>query len=106
MISTKVSSTDINVIAWNHLVTNLLATGADDGELSIFDLRRFKNGDPLAKFSTSKSPITAVEWHPTDESMLVASDENACFIYDLSIEEDAEEAAKLDEVRNWEMMLS
>jgi ribosome assembly protein RRB1 len=61
---------------------------------SVWDLRNFKKGEPLAKFTTSSKPITSCEWHGTDESMIVVSDEDAVFVYDLSIEEDAEEAAK------------
>jgi len=94
MLCTRAHSTDVNVISWNGIVTNLLASGADDGAFSVWDLRKFKEGVPLAKFTTSTKPITSVEWHPTDESMVVVTDEDACFIYDLSIEEDAEEAAK------------
>ena len=32
-----------------------------------------------------------MEWHPTDESMIVVSDEDGTFVYDLSIEEDIDE---------------
>ena len=94
MLCSKAHDTDVNVISWNKIVTNLLASGADDGVFSVWDLRNFKKGEPLAKFTTSSKPITSCEWHGTDESMIVVSDEDAVFVYDLSIEEDAEEAAK------------
>jgi len=86
--------TDVNVLSWNKLVSNLLATGADDGTLCVWDLRNF-SGDktsegpkPLARFTCHQTPVTSVEWHPTDESMLVISDEVGVYIYDLSVEED------------------
>jgi ribosome assembly protein RRB1 len=86
--------TDVNVLSWNRLVSNLLATGADDGTLCVWDLRHF-GGDktsegpkPLARFTCHNTPVTSVEWHPTDESMLVMSDEVGVYIYDLSVEED------------------
>jgi ribosome assembly protein RRB1 len=84
-------NSDVNVLSWNRLVTNLLATGGDDGTLAVWDLRQFssqKVPPPLARFTPHKSPITSVEWHPTDESMLVASDDVGTYIYDLSVEED------------------
>lgn len=92
MLSHKIQADgkDVNVVSWNKLVTNLLACGGDDGVLSVWDLRHFSGAkpDPLARFSTHKTPINSVEWHPTDESMLAASDDVGTYIYDLSVEED------------------
>jgi ribosome assembly protein RRB1 len=65
------------------------------GLFSVWDLRNFQSTDappqPLARFTCHKKPITSIEWHPSDESMIVVSDEDATYIYDLSIEEDEEE---------------
>ena len=62
---------------------------------SVWDLRNFQSNDgppqPLARFTCHKKPITSLEWHPSDESMIVVSDEDGTYIYDLSIEEDEEE---------------
>mmetsp|Transcript_5162 Transcript_5162/g.10830 ORF Transcript_5162/g.10830 Transcript_5162/m.10830 type:complete len:602 (+) Transcript_5162:68-1873(+) len=96
MISNKIHSggADVNVISWNKLVGNLLATGGDDGSFSVFDLRNFQTSDasippkPLARFHSHRTPITSLEWHPTDESMIAVSDDNGTYVYDLSIEED------------------
>ncbi len=33
--------TDVNVISWNRLVAYMMASGADDGTLRIWDLRSF-----------------------------------------------------------------
>ena len=91
------SKADVNVLSWNKLVTNLLATGGDDGTLSVWDLRHFApsgaggnapSPKPLARFTAHKTPITSVEWHPTDESMLGVSDSVGAYVYDLSVEED------------------
>jgi ribosome assembly protein RRB1 len=89
------SKADVNVASWNGIVSNLLATGGDDGTLSVWDLRQFsaqkqKPVTPLARFSCHKTPITSIEWHPTDESMLAVSDSVGAYIYDLSVEEDME----------------
>ena len=99
MIGHHIHDADVNVLSWNPLVTNLLATGGDDGTLAVWDLRHFSNSttastsssskiQPLARFTPHTTPITSVEWHPTDESMLVASDDIGTYIYDLSVEED------------------
>lgn len=96
MISNKVhaSGADVNVIGWNRLVGNLLASGGDDGSFSVWDLRSFQTPDPsvapkpLARFQSHRSPITSLEWHPTDESMIAVSDDHGTYVYDLSIEED------------------
>jgi ribosome assembly protein RRB1 len=98
MLSHKVhgNGADVNVLSWNKHVANLLATGGDDGTLSVFDLRHFSKTsrpDPLARFTPHRTPITSVEWHPTDESMLAASDDVGAYIYDLSVEEDDQDTA-------------
>ncbi|KAL7577716.1 hypothetical protein ACA910_015224 [Epithemia clementina (nom. ined.)] len=102
---------DVNVLSWNRLVTNLLASGSDDGVLSVWDLRKFSSPaaaatttnhkgaasattpSPLARFTPHKSPITSVEWHPTDESMVAVTDDVGAYIYDLSVEEDEDQMA-------------
>ena len=92
MIRHQLHNTDVNVLSWNRLVSNLLATGSDDGVLSVWDLRKFNTATdelaPLARFSPHKSPLNSVEWHPTDESMLAVTDDSGAYIYDLSVEED------------------
>jgi ribosome assembly protein RRB1 len=100
MLSHKIhkESADVNVLSWNRLVTNLIATGGDDGALSVWDLRHFSGEavKPLARFTPHKTPITSVTWHPTDESMLAATDDDGAYIYDLSVEEDETSAGQLD----------
>ena len=39
MIRHQIHDTDVNVLSWNRLVSNLLATGSDDGVMSVWDLR-------------------------------------------------------------------
>lgn len=63
------------------------------GSFSVFDLRNFQSADgsvpkPLARFHSHRTPITSLEWHPTDESMIAVSDDHGTYVYDLSIEED------------------
>lgn len=98
---------DINVLSWNEKVTNLLATGTDDGVFSVWDLRTFssagKNNDslkPLARFQPCKKPITSLEWHPTDESMIIVSDEDTTYVYDLSVEVDDDEQVNKQDDNN------
>jgi ribosome assembly protein RRB1 len=91
MLSHRIHEADVNVISWNKIVTNLLTTGGDDGTLSVYDLRHFsptQTVKPLARFTPHRTPLTSVEWHPTDESMLAASDAVGTYIYDFSVEED------------------
>jgi ribosome assembly protein RRB1 len=49
---------------------------------------------PVAIFNWHKAPITSVEWHPTEDSAFVASGaDHQVTIWDLAVEEDAEDAA-------------
>ena len=47
----------------------------------------------MASFSWHKSPITSIEWHPTDDSIFAASSaEDQVTLWDLSVEQDDDEA--------------
>lgn len=89
---------DVNVISWNRNETHLLVSGGDDGKLKVWDLRSLdRNKDnrevtPAAEFCQHKKPITSVEWHPKDPSMLAASSEDGTIsVWDLAVERDPEE---------------
>lgn len=45
-------STDVNVMTWNQRSVNLLASGDDNGQFKVWDLRYIKN-----------EPITTIKWH-------------------------------------------
>jgi ribosome assembly protein RRB1 len=101
-ISMQVSKTDVNVLSWSHQTAHLLATGADDGEWAVWDLRQWKpmtsmtnekKPSPVASFTFHKEQITAVEWHPTDDSIvLVCAGDNTLTLWDLAVELDDEES--------------
>lgn len=92
---------DVNVISWNRTETHLLGSGGDDGIIKVWDLRSLKRDpmnygmSPAAEFAMHKQPITAIQWHPTDASMLCASSEDGSVsVWDLAVERDAEEEVR------------
>ena len=101
-VSVQVSTTDVNVLSWSHQTTHLLASGADDGQWAVWDLRQWKpttnvnsndKPTPVASFNFHKEQITCVEWHPTDDSIvLVAAGDNTLTLWDLAVELDDEES--------------
>ncbi|CAI6340933.1 unnamed protein product [Periconia digitata] len=100
-ISIQVSKTDVNVLSWSHKNAFLLATGADDGEWAVWDLSQWKpqtamgnqKPSPVASFNFHKEQITSVEWHPTDDSIvMVCAGDNTLTLWDLSVELDDEES--------------
>ncbi|KAI4132840.1 MAG: hypothetical protein LQ347_002432 [Umbilicaria vellea] len=101
-VSVKVSNTDVNVMSWSHQTTHLLATGADDGQWAVWDLRQWKPASgnasspipkPVASFNFHKEQITSIEWHPTDDSIVVvAAGDNTLTLWDLAVELDDEES--------------
>jgi ribosome assembly protein RRB1 len=104
-VDVKVSSTDVNVMSWSRQVFHLLATGADDGEWAVWDLRQWKpqqgassaqlKPSPVAGFNFHKKPITSIEWHPTDDSVVaLACADNTATLWDLAVELDDEEYDK------------
>ncbi len=104
-VDVKISNTDVNVMSWSHQTSHLLATGADDGGWGVWDLRQWKSQQggaggqlrpsPVADFKFHKRPITSIEWHPTDDSVLaLACADNTTTLWDLAVELDDEEYGK------------
>ncbi|KAJ3332797.1 ribosome biosynthesis protein rrb1 [Blyttiomyces sp. JEL0837] len=98
-ISFVAHDSDVNVITWNRLSDSLLASGSDSGDFSVWDLSfvaqcRQSNQlpTPAATFKWHQKPITSIEWHPTESSMLaVAGADDQVTLWDLALERDAEE---------------
>ena len=102
-LDVKISNADINVMSWSAQTSHLLATGADDGVWAVWDLRQWKPQEgggqltpaPIADFNFHKKPITSIEWHPTDDSIVaVACADNTATLWDLAVELDDEEYSK------------
>lgn len=85
---------DVNVISWNHRTAYLLCSGSDDGSFKIWDLRMFRSDSHAAHFKWHKGPITSVEWHPVEESVLaVSSADHSTTVWDMALEGDEGPAA-------------
>ncbi|KAJ5404996.1 hypothetical protein N7465_006280 [Penicillium sp. CMV-2018d] len=102
-VDVQVSNTDVNVMSWSNQTAHLLATGADDGQWAVWDLRHWKpnaaapsaqiTSTPVASFDFHKEPITTIEWHPSDDSVVaVGSADNTVTLWDLAVELDDEES--------------
>lgn len=117
-LSARVANCDVNVISWNALTPFLMASGHDDGEFCIWDLRAFSsqnrssmpsnkshNGKSsaaataaaaAARFNWHRAAVTSIEWHTHEESMLaVAGADNQITIWDLSTENDESQDAAI-----------
>lgn len=76
-----------------------MASGSDSGVFSIWDLRAWptavkerKTPETAASFSWHTKPITSIEWHPKESSVLaVAGDDDQLTIWDLALERDEED---------------
>lgn len=89
VLNVQAHTTDVNVISWSKVVSYLLASGSDDGTFRIWDLRHFKSGVPVSQFTWHQEPITTIEWHPSDESVLaVGAADDQLTIWDFSVEKD------------------
>jgi ribosome assembly protein RRB1 len=95
----RADPTDINVASWNKAMpaSHLLATGADSGIVSIWDLRYIKPGktapQPIQQLTFHQgNAISSVEFSEHNESVLsVTSADGQCTLWDLSLERDADE---------------
>jgi ribosome assembly protein RRB1 len=82
-------------------VDYLLASGSDSGAFSIWDLRTWPSTpqgttpQTAATFKWHKEPITSIDWHSTESSMLaVSSADHQVTLWDLALEHDTEEEQK------------
>ncbi|KAH8705295.1 WD40-repeat-containing domain protein [Talaromyces proteolyticus] len=98
-VDVKISNTDINVMSWSNQTFHLLATGDDAGQWGVWDLRHWKPSttqtrpSAVASFDFHKEPITSIEWHPSDDSVVaVASADSTITLWDLAVELDDEES--------------
>ncbi|OKL58025.1 hypothetical protein UA08_06616 [Talaromyces atroroseus] len=98
-VDVKISNTDVNVMSWSRQTFHLLATGDDAGQWGVWDLRQWKPStsqsrpSPVASFDFHKEPITSIEWHPSDDSVIaVASADSTLTLWDLAVELDVEES--------------
>lgn len=90
---------DVNVISWNRSTAYLMLSGGDEGGIKVWDLRSVKKrgpsvevSSPVAAFAWHSAPITSIEWHPTDDSVFVASGaDDQVTLWDLGVEQDDEE---------------
>lgn len=93
---TEAHETDVNVLSWSSVVGFLMASGADGGSFKVWDLRNFKANSPVAHFKYHMAPITSIEWSPTEDSVIAAAGaDNQISVWDMSLEEDREEAEKI-----------
>lgn len=70
----------------------IIFVGGDDGFLHIWDLRQFTNKTPVGTFKHHTAPVTSVEWHWAEPSVLASSGEdNQVALWDLAVERDDDE---------------
>ncbi|CAG9087649.1 unnamed protein product [Plutella xylostella] len=83
-----------------NLTDHHLGTGGDDGFLHIWDLRQFTTSTPVGTFKHHTAPVTSVEWHWTEPSVLASTGEDhQVALWDLAVERDEEEEVD-EELKN------
>lgn len=75
----------------NHffVTTFIKISGGDDGFLHIWDLRQLANKTPVGTFKHHTAPVTSIEWHWTEPSVLAsAGEDHQVALWDLAVERD------------------
>ena len=93
------SDCDVNVISWNSSEQTrfLLASGDDEGEIRIWDMRMLTpfygakkaEIEPITQIRWHTDAITSIQFEPREESVLaVTSADNKMTLWDFSVEVD------------------
>lgn len=86
-ICIKAHDCDVNVISWNKLMPNLIASGGDDGSIKVWDMR-YPQELPITNIKWHTGAINSLCWHPADEwALAAASDDDKVSIWDFSVED-------------------
>ncbi|GBF95359.1 hypothetical protein Rsub_07787 [Raphidocelis subcapitata] len=97
------ASSDIHCVDWNRLDAHMVATGAADGSLRVWDRRKLtgsthKGSAAVRVFKQHTEAIMRIEWHPADKNVLASGgDDHLVLVWDLSrnsIRDDTATAAK------------
>jgi len=87
---------DINTVSWNPADTHLIATGGDDCNVNVLDIRgktaneasaKESQAKPLFRLKLHKKNITNVQWSPNEPSrnyLASCADDGIVAIWDLS----------------------
>lgn len=87
-ICIRAHDVDVNVISWNSLMPNLIASGDDRGEVKVWDIR-FLEDPPISTISWHEDAITSLQWDTKDEwTLAAASADNRLSVWDFSVEKD------------------
>lgn len=63
-------------------------------------MRQFTNSTPVGTFKHHTAPVTSVEWHWTEPSVLAsAGEDNQVALWDLAVERDDDEVEDDDELK-------
>eukprot|EP01147_Barroeca_monosierra_P003526 gene3526-6144_t len=82
---------DVNVISWNTREQASFLSGGDDGIFKLWDFRSFQTQkfQPTGVFKWHSQPITSVEWHPSDSTVLAVSGaDDQISLWDTAVESD------------------
>lgn len=73
-------------LSWNRFKSGILATGANDSTVALWNLKTFRKGKPLTPttvIKTHSGPVNEVEWHAFHPSVLGSvSDDKKIHIHD------------------------
>eukprot|EP01017_Pseudomicrothorax_dubius_P048078 TRINITY_DN8696_c0_g1_i1.p1 TRINITY_DN8696_c0_g1~~TRINITY_DN8696_c0_g1_i1.p1 ORF type:complete len:560 (+),score=176.48 TRINITY_DN8696_c0_g1_i1:124-1803(+) len=87
IIIEEAHASDVNVISWEDKLSRLLASGGDDGNFRIWDVRHPNR--PISDITWHTEAITSIQFQPGEDAVVaVASADNRLSIWDFATEPD------------------
>ncbi|KAI1304163.1 GATOR complex protein WDR24 [Halotydeus destructor] len=82
-----------NDVAWNHVDEALLATGATNGAVVIWNLRKTTRSKMESVFQNHKRTVNKISFHPNEPHLLLTgSQDGTMMLFDLRTKSDSEPA--------------
>ena len=68
------NSNNVQFVKYNNMRQEYIASGLQNGQIDLWDIR--KPNQPFHNFQAHLKDVNCLDWHPTDDSVIISSGQN------------------------------